>query len=465
MGSKRLKAIVLQGSGRMKIADADGMKAYSKAFATKIKEANLPKFFKGFLFPFMGLLMAKQKSVSPMDGIFAAMVNKKWGTCPINTLGMTNGDSPVKNWGGSVVDFKKKQYKKLNPDYVIARETKKYGCSSCVVSCGGICDIKDVRDGKFSHTHKPEYETCQSFGALLLHNDLDTIFYLNEILNRAGMDTISAGNTVAFAMECFENGILTEKDTDGLILKWGDSEAILALLDKMIHREGIGDILADGVKLAAERIGKGAEKFAVHVGGQEPGMHDPKMDPLLGIHFSDPTPGRHTTGGAVYYNSMRLWDEVSWAPEVKKYPKSEAYTPSDKEALKAVATTAYKMLTDGAGGCFFGMILGLDHWNLFTMLNLATGWNLNADAYMEIGMRIQTLRQLFNIKHGIKPKNYIPQGRVIGNPPLSGGALKGITVSIEEMVQLYWKHFKWDEKTGVPKDDILDEIGLMELLN
>ena len=174
----------------------------------------------------------------------------------------------------------------------------------------------------------------------------------------------------------------------------------------MIHREGIGDILADGVKVAAERIGRGAEKYAVHVGGQEPGMHDPKMDPLLGVHFSDPTPGRHTTGGAIYYNSMRLWDEVSWAPEVKKHLKSEDYIPSDKEALKAVATTAYKLITDGAGGCFFAMILGLDHWNLFKMLNLATGWNLSADAYMEIGMRVQTLRQLFNIKHGISPKRF-----------------------------------------------------------
>ena len=256
MGSKRLKAVVLQGSGKTEIADGDGMKAYSKEVGTKIKNANLPKFFKGFLFPYLGLLMSKQKKVSAMDGMLAAMINKKYGTCVVNTMGMTNGDCPVKNWQGSVVDFKKKQYKKLNPDHVIARETRKYHCSSCVIGCGGICDISDIKGGKYTHTHKPEYETCSSFGCLSLNDDLDSIFYINEMLNRAGMDTISAGNTVAFAIECFENGILTEADTGGIRLKWGDADAIIALLEKMISREGIGDVLADGVKAAAQRIGK-----------------------------------------------------------------------------------------------------------------------------------------------------------------------------------------------------------------
>jgi len=464
MGSKRLKAVVLQGSGKTEIADSEGMKAYSKEMATKIKNANLPKFFKGFLFPYLGLLMSKQKKVSAMDGMLAAMMFKKFGTIPVNTMGMTNGDCPVKNWGGSVVDFKKKKYKKLNPDNILARETRKYHCFSCVIGCGGICDIHDIKGGKYTHTHKPEYETCSSFGCLSLNDDLDAIFYINEMLNRAGMDTISAGNTVAFAIECFENGILTEADTGGIRLKWGDADAIIALLEKMINRDGIGDVLADGVKAAAQRIGKGAERFAVHVGGQEPGMHDPKLDPLLGIHFSDPTPGRHTIGGAVYYNAMYLWKEVSWAPEVTKHLKSEEYIPSDKEALKSIATSAYKTLTDGAGGCFFAMILGVDHWNLFQMLNLATGWDLSADAYMEIGKRIQTARQLFNTKHGVEPRDSIPSGRVKGDPALTGGALKGITLEIEEMVRLTWKNFGWNETTGVPEDKTINDLQLNGLI-
>ena len=193
-------------------------------------------------------------------------------------------------------------------------------------------------------------------------------------------------------------------------------------------------------------------------------MHDPKMDPMLGVFFSaDPTPGRHTIGGGMYYNMMYLWDEVSWAPAVKKYPKSEEYIPSDNEAIKSVAHSIYKMLTDGSGGCFFAMIMGLPHWNLFRMLNYATGWNLSPDEYMVIGKRIQTLRQMFNIKHGIKPKDCIMVDRVTGKPPLKAGNLKGITLPVEEMVQLHWKHFGWNERTGAPEASVAGELGLNEL--
>ena len=103
-------------------------------------------------------------------------------------------------------------------------------------------------------------------------------------------------------------------------------------------------------------------------------------------------------------------------------------------------------------------------WNLFTMLNYATGWNLSADQYMKIGMRIQTLRQLFNIKCGKQPKDFIMNGRVKGDPQLTGGALKGITLSIDEMVRLYWKNMKWNENTGVPEDQVLCDLQLKEFL-
>ena len=131
--------------------------------------------------------------------------------------------------------------------------------------------------------HKPEYETIEAFGPLLMNWSLDSIYQLNELLNRAGMDTISAGNTVAWAIECYENGILTKEQTDGLEQTWGNTEAILALVKKMIAREGFGDALADGVKRASARFG--GKEYAMHVGGQEPGMHDARNDPQLGVHF------------------------------------------------------------------------------------------------------------------------------------------------------------------------------------
>lgn len=466
MGSKRLKAVVLSGKTRTEIEDPAGMKVYSKQVGSKFKEATLPSFFKGYLFPFLSMLLKKMKTVSATDGMMAVMMNKQYGTVANNTLGMPNGDSPVKNWGGSVKDFGMSKYRKLNPDRIMDRKIKSYSCYSCTIGCGDICDISDLGDKKSAHTHKPEYENCCSFGALLLIDDLEAIFWMSEIVNRAGMDSISAGTTVAYAIECFENGILTESDTGGLQLRWGDAEAATKLIEMMINREGIGDLLADGVKVAAQKIGKGSEKFAVHVGGQEPGMHDPKLDPMLGVHFSaNPTPGRHTIGASMYYNMMGLWEEVSWAPKVTKYPKAEEYIPSDNEALKSVAISCYKELNDAAGGCFFALIAGLNHWNLFTMLNHTTGWNLSADEYMEIGRRIQTLRQMFSVKHGVQPRDAIMTGRVVGEPPLSSGNLKGITLPMEEMVSLHWKHYGWNEKTGFPEQEITTELKERRLIH
>lgn len=159
-----------------------------------------------------------------------------------------------------------------------------------------------------------------------MNRNLESIFYINELLNRAGMDSISAGHAVAFAMECYEKGLLTVEDTGGLDLTWGNAEAVIKLIEMMIAREGLGDLLADGVKIAANKMGSSADRYAIHAGGQEPGAHDSRFDPMMGVHYSiDPTPGRHTIGASQYYNMIRLWEKVSWAPAVKIYPKDEEY--------------------------------------------------------------------------------------------------------------------------------------------
>jgi aldehyde:ferredoxin oxidoreductase len=396
--------------------------------------------------------------------MLTAMMFKKWGTSVNNGLGVTSGDTPIKNWGGSAKDYNFSYYRHLDADKVNHREVKKYHCYSCILGCGGICDIRNVGDGKFPQTHKPEYETCAAFGGLVMNKDLDAIFYINELLNRAGMDSISAGATVAYAVECYENGILTDKDTGGLALNWGNAQSIITLVEKMIAREGIGDVLADGVKAASARIGAHSNEFVVHAGGQEPGMHDSRYDPLLGIHYSaDPTPGRHTIGGGQYYDSMQLWEKVSWAPRSGFHPKSEDYEASDKTALKAVANSCYKEVLDGAGGCFFAMIEGVNHWKMFEWLNAATGWEKTPDEYMEIGKRIQTLRQMFNIKQGVDPKQFKMSKRMTGEPPLKEGPLKGKQVPIEAMMNLYWKHYGWDENTGIPLAETVTLLQLDEL--
>jgi aldehyde:ferredoxin oxidoreductase len=146
-------------------------------------------------------------------------------------------------------------------------------------------------------SRRPEYETIAMFGTNCLNNNLESIIMANDICDRAGLDTISAGAAIAFAIECFENGLITKGDTDGMEMTWGNHKAIVAMTEKLARREGFGDVLADGVKVAAQKIGQGSDQYAIHIGGQELPAHDPKH----AFHFAtsyrlDPTPGRHFVG-------------------------------------------------------------------------------------------------------------------------------------------------------------------------
>ncbi len=461
MGSKKLKAVVLAGIKPLQTHDAQSAKVISKDLSRKIRNMTLPKWLRGSLLPVGGFFMGKMSGYAPLDGLFTSAMFKRWGTIFNNTMGLPNGDSPVRNWAGSVKDFNYLHYRGLNPDHIIGREQSKYHCYGCVIGCGGTVNMDGIGNGEFQNSHKPEYETSSAFGSLLLNHDLDVIFYINELLNRAGMDSISAGGTVAFALEAYEKGVITPEMTGGLNLTWGNSRAIVELVKQMISREGIGDLLADGVQKAAERLGIADAEYAVTAGGQEPGMHDPRMDPVLGVHFSvDPTPGRHTIGAGQYYNIMHLWEKVSWAPKGRFTDKSEEYIPSVEMALKTVANACYKQVLDGAGGCLFGMIQGVEHYPLFEWLNLATGWSYTPDEYMETGKRIQTLRQMFNIKHGVDPLSFRLGKRLAGEPPLLKGPLKGKTVLIDEMMQQHWRHFGWSEQDGSPLPKTVERLGL-----
>ena len=460
MGSKRLKAVVLKGNRPISCSEPEAVKALSRSYSKKVRNQNLPGIVLGRFLPLLGKVLGASQVV-PMDGILSSGIMKKWGTIYNNLAGAVNGDSPMKNWGGSVAEFGSRRYRKLDPDRIVARETRKYHCYSCVIGCGGVVDVKGIVPGA-THSHKPEYETVCAFGPLCMNDDLGTIYRCNDICNRSGLDTISAGTTVAFAIECFENGLLTKVDTGGLELRWGDGEAIEKLVGMMARREGFGDVLADGVCKAAGRIGRGSERFAMNAGGQEPGMHDSRLDPMMGVSFSaDPTPGKHTISASAYYNVSHVWEDVPWAPRVTKiYPKSEEYLATDREADKSVAGACFKQVLDAAGGCLFALASGLQHWKIFDYIDAATGEHRGALEYMECGRRIQTLRQLFNVKHGIQPRDMIMNRRMAGIPPLESGSLKGIVVPIEDMVSAYWRRIGWDGATGVPLAETLETLGL-----
>jgi len=456
MGVKKLKAVVLDGVSRIGARNPQEMKRLSRQCA---KWVNLPlPLTPGGVFARVGTFLRATPIVFPQDGLLYKSILRKWGTGGMNQVSIEMGDSPLKNWEGSNRDFPLEKSKKINPDLIKETEIVKYHCYSCPLGCGGICSAK----GKYSHVHKPEYESILALGGLCMNEDLDSIYYLNEMLNRAGMDTISAGATAAFAIECYEKGILTKEDTGGLELKWGNTEAVVALIKKMISREGIGDLLADGTKVAAQKIGKGTIEYAVHAGGQEPAMHDGRNDPGFNVHYSlEPSPGRHTLGAHLYYEMFQLWKCLKDLPKPKLlFTKSSRFKIDNEKAESAAACSKFMSLSNGAGMCLFGLFLGSKRIPTFDWLNAASGWQYTPEDYMLIGERIQTMKQAFNIKHGIEPKDNFISSRALGSVPQKEGANKGRSVPMEKLAPDYWDQFGWDTATGKPKEETLRKLEI-----
>lgn len=458
MGAKKLKALVLEGARRINAHDSEGMKKISRSVNRYV--AFQPPLFSGKYAALLGSFMRLNPFQMAMDGMVYKFLLRKWGTSSMNQMSIEMGDSPVKNWRGSNEEMGLKRSAAYDPDIIAKREKLKYHCYSCPLGCGGVCSMPN----SFQESHKPEYESILALGGLCMNESMESIFYLNEILNRAGMDTISAGAAAAFAIECFEEGVLTLEDTDGLELRWGNTGAIVALIEKMIKREGIGDLLADGVAKAASKIGKGAQRFSITAGGQELPMHDGRNDPGFNVHYSvEAAPGKHTIGSQLYYEMFQLHKKVKGLPKVTPfslYHKSRKYIPGKEKARQAAACSAFMNIVNCAGVCLFGTFMGVHRLPIFLMLNLATGWKKTPEEYMEIGARVQTLKQQFNIKHSLNPKNFLVHPRAAGKPPLEAGANKGRSVSLETMVSDYWRQFGWDSQTGIPTPESLKRYGL-----
>ena len=466
MGSKRLKAVALSGKEKIQVADQGKVKELNEKFMKWLRAGeNVEKKVPTWVFRLMGRTLRVAPFGLAQDGNLAKMAFKNFGTIVTNVLSAENGDSPVKNWkGAGYRDFPMDTHSgKLDPKLILDHQMRKYHCFSCPTGCGGLCK---VTSGKYplEETHKPEYETCCAFGALILNNDLDAIFKINDMLNRAGMDTISAGATVSFAMECYENGLLSQADMDGIDLHWGNVEGVIALLDKMIRREGVGNLLADGTRKAAERIGRGSERFAMHAGGQELPMHDSRFDPGFAVSYQlEPTPGRHTNVSYQWSEMFALYKIYRGLPKHKPiYMIKEKYKSQGKMEVVA-AGSKYVQMGNGLGACLFGIQMGAN-LPLIDYANAATGWSYSPEDYLRIGERIQALRQAFNAREGIQPiKHFRINPRAVGEPPLTYGPLKGVQIDQEYLKNDFCRIMGWEAETGVPTKDKLIELGLKDV--
>jgi aldehyde:ferredoxin oxidoreductase len=456
MGAKRLKAVALGGGQRISVYDREAVKTLSRRCNDAVQFD--PPFMNGIMMAYAGTLMRLLPMQMAFDGMLYKLMLDKYGTASLNQILVEVGDTPIKNWKGSNADFDRERSGRLSPEVFTDPIVVKYHCYSCPLGCGGLMGAKSPWPG----AHKPEYESVMALGGLLINDDAASIYKLNDMLNRAGMDTISAGATVAFAMECYEKGLLTRDDTGGLELTWGNSDAILNLVEKMIRREGIGDLLADGSRAAARRIGRQAGRWAMHAGGQELGMHDGRYDPGFALHYSvEPTPGRHTIGSQMYYEMFRLWEKIPELPDVSLvYTKGSKYDVEEEKITAAAACSRFMNILNGTGTCLFGALLGVERLPLFDWLDAATGWKRTPADYMAIGERIQNFKQAFNAKHGIRPRSFMANPRTHGDPPLEKGANAGRRVAIDAMMRAYWRQFGWDPETGIPDRMLLKRWGI-----
>jgi aldehyde:ferredoxin oxidoreductase len=413
MGSKRLKAVVVKGSRLVPQADEQ-----------KVKEL-------------------RKKNMAELTGPTPAL--RDIGTPSIFTVLAEAGDTPTKNWtSGATVDFP--NYKAIGAGPIMEKQARKYGCYRCPIACGG--HMKEGT-GEYEYpagAHKPEYETLGMYGANCLNDNLDSIILVGDICNRYGMDTISAGACMSFTIECYENGLITKEDTDGIEMTWGNHRAIVAMTEKLVRREGFGDILADGIKRAAEKIGKGSEEFAIHIAGQEVGAHDPKHGLQWGIAYRmDPTPARHTQGGTHVGPGL--------------LPEFDRTSPIGR-ALPHMMGSNYSHVVNALGLCQFVVMGYANASAVLDFVNAVTGWNMTMDEFLKTGERIANIRQAFNCREGLNAMKFKLSGRLTGNPPREKGPLAGKVLDEKTLLGDYCSLMGWDGETSKPLKERLISLGM-----
>ena len=418
MGSKNLKAIMVRGTQGYKMADAEGFKQLMKKLNKTVKKAP------------------------------ARAVLHELGTDGAMLAVYEMGNVPIKNWRHGAWEEGVK--KVAGPAMAEGIVTGTYSCRSCLIGCGRVVEIKD---GPYAMAGKgPEYETVAGFGTLLLNDNLEAIAKAGDMCERYGMDTVSASATIAFAMECYEKELLTESDTDGLDLTWGNHTAILELLRKMGEREGFGAVLADGSKRAAEQIGKGSEKFCMVVKGMEAPMHDPRAFSSWAVAFATAPRG-----------ACHVYAPTYWLERGITFPDLGYDTPLDRFAAEGKGAWAkvfqdFCEVLESLVVCKFSLYANLRGPDFVDMVHLTTGWNFSLNDLREIGERINNLKRLILNRLGITRKDDTLPKRFI-ETPLPDGGCEGKLPDLETMLDEYYQARGWDEN-GVPTQEKLESLGI-----
>jgi len=413
MGSKKLKAIVVKGEDDVFIANEEGLKNSINAIKDSLRE----------------------KTVGLAD----------YGTSGLVELCEYLGDLPIKNW----LERRWEGAEKISGEQLKKMVTGKYACYRCPIACGRKVQADLGKHGKV-YGKGPEYETLAALGSLCLVDDLKAIVKANELCDRYGLDTVSTGSVIAFAMEASEKGLIEED------IQWGDTDAILRLIEDICNKRGIGRILGNGVSKASKKFGPLSQEFAVHIKGLEPTMHDPRAYVSLAIGYA--TGNR----GPCHLQAFSHPLERNVSIEELGYPK-----PLDRFEVRGKADLVIKMqnlmcMYDSVLVCKFLMIGGIGPAILTEWLNYVTGLNLDMETFLTTGERIFNLKRMFNVREGVSRKDDILHPRFLTHS--KDGEAGSNLPHIGYLLNEYYQKRGWTEM-GIPSRRKIEELGLNEIVD
>jgi aldehyde:ferredoxin oxidoreductase len=426
MGSKNLKGIAVRaapGKGRMEIAHPDGVQALAKWMG-----ANLDK----------------------VAGLH------DHGTARILRSLSKAGGLPTHNFRDGHFDANEKiTGQTMSATILVKQET----CFACAVRCKRVVQVDESPYGSVDPLYGgPEYETLAGFGSLEGNDDLIALAKANELCAAYGFDTISLGSVIAFAMECYERGIISTRDADGIELRFGNARAMLEAIEKIARREGFGHVLAEGVARAARTIGRGAEEFAMQVHGQEIPMHEPRLKQGLGVGYAVSPTGadhNHNMHDTYYTKQGAAVDDLrTLDPAIRAVPANDL--SPDKVRILTVLSN-WMHFWDSAVMCQF---LPYSTQQMTDLMNAATGWEMTTQDYLRSGERAATLARLYNLREGWNsqedtlPKRFF---EAFASGPLAGTALS--RDQFAAATREYYRQMGWDEN-GVPTRERLRDSGI-----
>ena len=428
MGSKNLLAVAVKGTGDIPVA---GKERFQKA----VKAGN-------------------KKVLDTTDGA---------GMAPDGTTGDLPecdelGDIPTKNWranswgkGGELYHhFKSENLIRANPCY-----------KGCVLRCGRIAQVKSGKWQTPEHEGS-EYESICAFTFFVLNDDMDAAVHATYLCNEYGLDTISTGAVIAFAIDCHENGIISKEEADGLELTWGNIETVVELVRRIASRKGIGRILGEGTRRASQKIGKGSDLLSMDVKGLEGPAHDGRSGKALAIMYGVNNRGMchiHPLEGMLYDS---LKNDFGLIPYGVPDPKTVDRFAEEGKGTIAKTLQDFGMLPDILGICKFFAYKGLGSQELAELTSSLTGWDIDGRELLNIGERVFNLQRMFNIREGISKKDdYLPE-RVCKLPEFglySSIAECGIK-DYQRMLDEYYQARGWSLETGIPTKEKLQQLGL-----